>query len=105
MHAQRRESLEDSVSGTVAEGWVRAYTAAEAIEHLKTGAVEELSLDHDLGVEELVGTGYTVLQWIEKEVYLNGFKPPRVMTVYSSNSPAAERMLQAIASIEKMTRG
>jgi hypothetical protein len=87
------------------KGWVRAYTAEEAIEYLKTGEVEELSLDHDLGIEEMVGTGYAVLEWIEKEVHLHGFKPPEIMTVHSANSPATERMLQAIASIKEKTTG
>jgi len=87
------------------EGWVRAYTADEAIEHLKTGTVEEISLDHDLGIEAIVGTGYTVLQWIEKEMHLSGFRPPRIIKVHSANPPATDRMLQAIASIEKKTKG
>lgn len=30
-------------------GWTRAYTVAEAQAHLQTGAVDEASLDHDLG--------------------------------------------------------
>ena len=86
-------------------GWTRAYTAQETIEYLKTGKVEELSLDHDLGDETLVGTGYLVLQWIEKEVFFHGFKPPSVMVVHSANGPATERMLQAIESIRRMSDG
>ncbi len=42
------------------DGWVRVYWPAEAIALLKTGAVEELSLDHDLGDDER-GTGYDVV--------------------------------------------
>jgi hypothetical protein len=86
------------------EGWVRAYTAQEAIDYLMSGDVETLSLDHDLGVEEIAGTGYQVLEWIEQEVHLRDFKPPSVMMVHSANAPAAERMRQAIASIEEYRR-
>lgn len=82
------------------EGWVRVYTAAETIEYLKTGKVQEISLDHDLGMEEIAGTGYQVLEWIEREVHLHAFKPPQVMKVHSANPPAVERMLKAIAAIE-----
>ena len=86
-------------------GWTRAYTAQETIDYLKTGEVEELSLDHDLGIEEIVGNGYMVLQWIEQEVFLRRFKPPGVMAVHSANGPATERMLQAIDAIRKMAEG
>lgn len=95
--------LDDTIPAPA--GWVRAYTSDEAIEHLKTGTVEEISLDHDLGIEEMAGTGYTVLQWIEKEVHLHGFKPPRIMTVHSANPPATDRMLQAIASNREKGEG
>ena len=49
------------------EGWVRVYWPHEAIELLKTGAVEEISLDHDLGDDDN-GTGYDVVTWIEEAV-------------------------------------
>jgi len=50
---------------TTPEGWVRVYWPDEAIALLESGAVEELSLDHDLGDDER-GTGYDVVLWIEK---------------------------------------
>ena len=52
-------------------GWARAFTAQEAIELLRTGTVDEIDLDHDLGVESEVGTGYDVLTWIENQVHLS----------------------------------
>ncbi|MCX6141868.1 MAG: hypothetical protein NTZ35_01475 [Ignavibacteriales bacterium] len=85
-------------------GWVRANSAREAIEYLKTGKVVEISLDHDLGDEQVEGTGYEVLEWIEREVHLHGFKPP-IMSVHSANAPATERMLQAIAAIQEKAKG
>jgi hypothetical protein len=86
------------------EGWVRTFTTNETIELLKTGNVEELSLDHDLGPEELAGNGNDVVVWIEEAVALHGFKPPRIMSVHSSNATASERMLLGIASIQKIAK-
>ena len=33
------------------EGWVHVRTPEEAIDLLRAGAVEEISLDHDLGLD------------------------------------------------------
>jgi hypothetical protein len=74
------------------------------IELLKTGEVEELSLDHDLAAFREDGTestGYDVLLWIEEQVVVHGFEPPRVMRVHSSNSSAHDKMLRAIESINR----
>jgi hypothetical protein len=38
--------------------WVVTQTVAQTIELLKTGEVSELSLDHDLGEDDTIGTGY-----------------------------------------------
>jgi hypothetical protein len=80
-------------------GWTRAYWPEEAIDLLRTGEVEEISLDHDLGDDQR-GTGYTVLLWIEDQVHLYGFKPPKI-SVHSANSSARLKMELAIQSIEK----
>lgn len=82
------------------EGWVRAYTAPEAIALLQTGQVTHLSLDHDLGPKE-AGTGYDVCLWVEKQVwerafdFENPFIPPE-MTVHSANPVGRKRMELAI---------
>lgn len=80
------------------EGWVRAYWPDEVIALLETGVVAELSLDHDLGDDQR-GTGYTVLLWIEEQVFVNRFKPPK-MTVHSANSSARAKMEAAIRVIK-----
>src|SRR5438874_440751 len=49
-------------------GWNLVRGIKKAIDLLKTGEVTEISLDHDLGVEIEVGTGYDVLLWIEDQV-------------------------------------
>jgi hypothetical protein len=83
-------------------GWVGVKTADEVIALLKRGTVEALSLDHDLGDEESVGSGYDVLEWIEKEVATNGFIPPQKIKIHSANTSVYPKMDLAIESIEKL---
>ena len=82
------------------KGWKRTFTVAETISLLETGNVTELSLDHDLGNDDL-GTGYDVILWIEEAVYLQNFTPPKIY-VHSANSSARQKMLLGIQAIEKM---
>ena len=81
------------------DGWVRVYWPDEAIELLKTGQVQEISLDHDLGNDER-GTGYDVVLWVEEAVMTRGFVPPR-MSVHSANSSARKKMELGIDAIKK----
>ena len=83
-------------------GWVRTYTPKGTIELLKCNEVEELSLDHDLGDDDGIGTGYDVLLWIEERVLLHRFVPPSSIVVHSSNSSAVEKMNAAICNIYKI---
>ena len=87
---------------TPPEGWTLVRWPDEAIELLKTGQVEEISLDHDLGDDER-GTGYDVVLWIERAVFERGFVPP-VMHVHSANSAARQRMLAGIEAIQRHSR-
>jgi len=92
----------DEMERPTPKGWVRCRWPEEVVAYLKAGNVEAVSLDHDLGEEGYYArTGYDVLKWIEKEVFLNGFNPP-AMFVHSQNSVARTKMLQAIISINKM---
>ena len=85
------------------EGWIRTFWPSEVITLLETGAVQMLSLDHDLGDDQR-GTGYDVIVWIEEAVALRGFVPPRII-VHSANSVARDRMLAGVRSIEKLATG
>lgn len=90
------------------DGWIRAYLPEQVIECLKIyppGAIEEISLDHDLGFDKdgKERTGYEVLLWIEKEVALNNFIPPK-MYIHSQNSVGIKKMNQAIEAIQKMVK-
>ena len=84
------------------EGWTRVYWPEEAIELLKTGNVEEISLDHDLGDDDH-GTGYDVVLWIEEQVILNQFLPPRIK-VHPANSSARQKMELGINNIYAKSR-
>lgn len=84
-------------------GYLRTYTASETIEILKSGNVLELSLDHDLGELENVGTGYDVILWIEENVVLHDFIPPKIK-VHSSNSSARVKMMLGVESIERFMK-
>lgn len=81
--------------------WVRTYTPKETIEFLKTGDIEKLSLDHDLGDDDGIGTGYNVLLWIEEQVVINTFTPP-IIIIHSSNSSARLKMNAAIEQIYRL---
>jgi hypothetical protein len=91
------------------DGWVHVRTPEEAINRLKTGEVEEISFDHDLGLDDYEDgrerTGYRVLLWIEEEMHLRVVKPPN-MRVHSGNVPGHERLLRGIQAVERawMTR-
>ena len=73
-------------------GWIRVHTYEEAIEGLKTGRVEQISLDNDLGTEK---EGYDVAKWIEQQVFETNFRPPKIW-VHSAN-PVATRNIEAAA--------
>jgi len=82
--------------------WKHVLWPQEAIELLKDGDVTQLSLDHDLG-DDVRGTGYDVLLWIEQESMLHGFNPPDIV-VHSANVSAKQKMMAAIAKIKRIER-
>lgn len=85
---------------TEPQGWVRAYTAPEAITLLETGNVTEISLDHDLGDDPEVGDGYDVIRWLEEQVHYNAeFVLPAEINVHSANPVAAARMKIGIINL------
>lgn len=84
-------------------GWVRTFTPAETIALLETGTVEELSLDHDLGGDDTIGTGYTVVLWIEEAVITRGFIAPKVIKVHSSNPCGRVKMEAGIKNIARFS--
>ena len=86
-------------------GWVRAYTPEEVIEHLRTGRVAELSLDHDLGLEggETDRTGYAVLLWLETEVGTRRWaRPLPGVTIHTGNPVGRARMARVLRTIHRL---
>lgn len=85
-------------------GWRLVTTPDEAIKLLMTDKVTDISLDHDLGDDIKIGTGYGVVLWIEREMFFGRFKAPRIK-VHSANPPARKRMEAGIQHIEEMMKG
>ena len=90
-------------------GWVHVRSPDEAIALLRSGAVEEISLDHDLGLFTPEGrewTGYAVLEWLEREVALGTATfPLPLMAIHSANPVGRRRMQRAIGSIRRWAEG
>jgi hypothetical protein len=85
-------------------GWTRVCSASAAIWWLKTGSVEEVSLDHDLGESRVCGTGYEVASWIEEAAIDN--KIPRCRWwVHSSNPVGVARMKAALRNADRAWDG
>ena len=78
------------------DSWQVVRTAEEAIEILKTGKVNAMSFDHDLG--EGKKTGYDVLVWIEREVFKKKMNPPKMKT-HTQNPVGKEKMEAAMIKI------
>ncbi len=79
------------------DGWIQVRWPNEMIDFLKNGNITEISLDHDLGNDKK-GTGYDVLLWIEEQVLINNFVPPKIH-IHTSNTSAKIKMEQARKSI------
>lgn len=87
---------------TPPEAWVLVFWPEEAIVLLRTGEVTDLWLDHDRG-DDVRGTGYDVLLWVEEAVALTEFKPPRI-GIHSANPAARLRMDAAVSSINALRK-
>ena len=86
------------------EGWHHARTAAEAIALLAAGGVVEVSLDHDLGDEPGVGSGYDVACWIEQHA-MQGTLQRLDWRIHSANPVGRKKMKAALESAERFWRG
>ena len=82
-------------------GYIHVTTPHECEVILTEGEVDVLSLDHDLGLGDNK-TGYSVLEWIEREIYDSGLVPPKLIIIHTGNPPARQRMIQACESIKRL---
>ena len=67
--------------------------------------IEEISLDHDLGDEELYGNGYQVVCEIEDFVFNTRPTHLPYIHVHSANPIGRKRMEYGIRNIERMING
>jgi hypothetical protein len=83
-------------------GWKWVKTSQDAINELKDNEffISEISLDHDLG-DEIYGTGYDVMHWIEEHCMMHGYTPPPTIKFHSANPVGIKNMQSALDSIKK----
>jgi len=81
------------------EGWIWEKDPWDVIDMLASGKVTDISLDHDLGVEN---TGYTVLAWLESMVVRDIIKKMPKIEIHTANPIGRERMEEAVKSIMKL---
>jgi len=83
-----------------ADGWVHCRWPEQVIEHLKTGNVAEVSLDHDLGdtpdsVPTKQRSGYDVVAWLEQEVGCGRWSHPLPCIRVHSQNPVGRGKIEA----------
>jgi hypothetical protein len=80
------------------DGWIHVTTAGAAIALIETGRVVELSLDHDLGDDEVAGKGLHVVDRIAERQMIDGrdLWPRDGITLHSANPAGVRQMAQAI---------
>lgn len=83
------------------KSWCIARTAKLAIYWIKTGAVDEISLDHDLGNHSK--TGYDIACVIEELVLTGKIKMPK-WHVHSANPVGKVRIKQALENAERVLK-
>jgi hypothetical protein len=72
---------------------------------LSLGKVAELSLDHDLGLDDSGSerTGFTVLIWLAREVGTGRWtRPLPEISVHSANPTGRGRMLRVVHTIQRL---
>ena len=76
--------------------WTHFFTAKDVINALKTVPVDEISLDHDLGLpESIYGTGYECAVFIEEGAF-TGSIPRLKWHIHSQNVVGVEKMRKAL---------
>jgi len=79
------------------DGWLWA-TTVRVVKMLKLEAMEEISLDHDLGENQ--PTGYDLIKWLEQKVITEGYSSPKIR-VHSANPVGRKNIEAAVKRIEE----
>jgi hypothetical protein len=79
-------------------GWVHVTTAPAAIALIDRGDVVELSLDHDLGDDDVAGKGVHVVDHIAEQQVVAGrdLWPRDGITIHSANAAGRDQMVRTI---------
>ena len=93
----KRQYIQEQFGAEGTETWVK--TAQQAINALKRGDVESISLDHDLGPAE-AGTGYDVAKWIEEQAF-HGTLPRLTWFIHSLNHIGMLNMTRAMQKADE----
>lgn len=80
--------------------WVWCKTSKDVIQYLVSCEVSEVSLDHDLGLDD--ETGYDVLTWLELEIFNNPARGIPKIYIHSANPVGRKKMLAAIEQIDAL---
>ncbi len=83
------------------EGWIHYRWPKDVYPLLDANLVTEISLDHDLGNDE-IGTGYDIINYIEKCLNEQLIKIPKIH-IHTMNPVARERMLQGLHKLLSYT--
>jgi hypothetical protein len=95
----RRVWLDDDLDARAAPpGWVHVTTAPAAIALIDRGHVVELSLDHDLGDDDVAGKGIHVVDFICEQQVVAGrdLWPREGIVIHSANAAGRDQMVRAI---------
>lgn len=87
---------DDLVDRAAPEGWIHVTTAQKAIELLKTGNVVELSLDHDLGDDELYGRGVDVVDFLCEKAFNKDPVWPKEISLHTANPYGRDSMMKSL---------
>ena len=85
---------------TPPEGWELVKTVPELIKLMSQETIEQLSLDHDLGEDQL--TGYDFLKWLEAQVFFKRVTHLPTINIHSANPTGRINMALALRSIQKI---
>lgn len=96
------DDLRDPAEFRPGEDWVWVQTAHHCIDLLRYGGCDTLSLDHDLGDDDGLGTGYDVAKWLEEQAFTGNLDViPESIKVHSANAVGRKRIDAAIASTHR----
>lgn len=86
------------------EGWILCRWPEQVIDLIKTGKVEWISLDYDLGEDSGYSnprTGYDVITWLEEQVINHGMTSIPVIFLHDQNPISKKKMAEGILSIKR----